>query len=408
MPLDLKSRLSALGARTPVTDPIGEGKDATLATLRERIERISARKPTLRPKSYDQVSSRSIAKLVDGEEIAEGVVVVDRFVPLDAWHGRCRLSEIAQAPLQMLSNTSPPLESLLFLDTETSGLAGGTGTVAFLVGLARMEGTQVHLRQVLLTAFKGETDQLVDAQSWIANAHSLVTFNGKSFDIPLLATRYRLAQLADPFIDKGHIDLLHPVRAAYGKVWTDAKLQTAEKRLLKLHRDDDIPGHLIPEAWSRLLRQGDGEGMKAIMQHNFLDVLSMVALLAVVANTYAVPGMEDTNAHGVARAHLRQGRQEHAIQHLAQSFSALDGRAMGELARLHGRRGEWPQAVQIWEHLAGEGDASALESLAKYHEHVTREFTIALDYARRLLREDENCAAHSARVQRLERKRRAA
>src|SRR5262249_57224124 len=138
-------------------------------------------------------------------------------------------------------------EQLVFLDTETTGLAGGTGTLAFLVGLGRIDGEVLRLRQFFLTGFRGEAALLQAAAAWSAGRQYLVTFNGKSFDAPLLTTRYRLARLPDPFADLHHVDLFHPTRRAVSRQWPDWRPQTPEKRLLGVQPGPDLPAHLLPE-----------------------------------------------------------------------------------------------------------------------------------------------------------------
>ncbi len=209
-------------------------------------------------------------------------------------------------------------DGLLFLDTETTGLAGGTGTLPFMVCLARIQGEQLQLGQWILTGFSGEAALLETVGSWIKPAAHLVSYNGKSFDVPLLVTRYRLARQADPFAnkDKAHIDLLHLTRRACGHGWDDCRLQTAERRLLGFMRENDFPSHLIPQAWSDFVRGGGVESLNAIAEHNRHDVLSLAVLLATIARIYAEPGHE--------AAHRAQNRAEpccsrqwpHAIDHL--------------------------------------------------------------------------------------------
>ena len=143
-------------------------------------------------------------------------------------------------------------DGLLFLDTETTGLAGGTGTLPFMVCLARIQAEQLQLGQWILTGFSGEAALLETVGSWIKPAAHLVSYNGKSFDVPLLVTRYRLARQADPFANKAHIDLLHLTRRACGHGWEDCRLQTAERLLLGFMRENDFPSHLIPQPGATL------------------------------------------------------------------------------------------------------------------------------------------------------------
>jgi uncharacterized protein len=397
MPPDLKTRLAALrGEVLPSATP---SRADTLASLAARMERICTR---ARPAQTKKLSEHEVAAALRGERLADGVVVIDHWMPLTSWHGRVQLHAVIDAPLGALSRepVAAP-ETLLFLDTETTGLSGGVGTLVFLLGLARIDGEQVHLRQYLLTTFAGERAMLEDAATWIRAAGCLVSFNGKSFDVPLLAARYRLARLADPFRTRAHLDLLHPTRAAFARTWSDCRLQTAEKGLLKLFRDDDVPSHLIPQAWMQFIRAGDHTGLSGVLEHNSRDVLSLLALLAVVANTFAVPGCEDADALRIARAHQKRGGEGAALAHLTESAVALDAAGQLELARLQRRRGDWNAAVHIWQQLAQAGSVDAMQQLAKYHEHRRRDFATALVLTRRMLEGEGAPAAVLQRERRL-------
>src|SRR5690606_31598786 len=130
---------------------------------------------------------------------------------------------------------------MVFLDTETTGLAGGTGTVAFLIGLGRVEAGHLVVRQFWLTSFAGERDLLAAAGDWVDGVDGMVTYNGRSFDLPLVATRCRLAGASDRFSGLRHLDLLGPTRRAFARRWEDCRLTTAERRLLRFERVDDLP-----------------------------------------------------------------------------------------------------------------------------------------------------------------------
>jgi hypothetical protein len=272
----------------------------------------------------------------------------------------------------------PEREGLLFIDAETTGLAGGTGTVAFVLGLARIEDDVVHVRQYFLTSFTAESAMLTQALAWIRDASHLVSFNGKSFDIPLLVTRYRLARIETTLSRLPHIDLLHRTRVAFRNNWPDCRLQTAEQYLLKLYRHDDMPGYLIPQLWADLLRRGETRGLRGIIEHNGADVLSLIALASMLGRAYAEPGQSDADPLGIARAHRRAGNDATALLHLRDHGETLVDDAQLELAGLHARSGQWEEAVPIWESLAARGVARAMERLAKYCEHRQRDFGAAL------------------------------
>jgi uncharacterized protein YprB with RNaseH-like and TPR domain len=351
-------------------------------------------------------SDAEVAARLGGEVAAPGLIQVLRLIPLASRHGRVALSEAADAPLAALGviGRAHP-EGLLFLDTETTGLAGGTGTLPFMVCLARIQGEQLQLGQWILTGFAGEAALLEIVGSWIKSSAQLVSYNGKSFDMPLLITRYRLARQTDPFTDKAHIDLLHLTRRACGHGWDDCRLQTAEQRLLGFVRENDFPSHLIPQAWSEFVRGGGVEPLNGIAEHNRHDVLSLAALLAMIARIYAEPGHEAAHALKIAQSHAVRGNVSHAIDHLANASVPLDEAALVFLAKLHRQQGQDEQALVIWRQLRQNSCVAGIEALAKYHEHVTRELEVALELAEELLRLEPASEFHAKRRDRLRQRR---
>ena len=199
-------------------------------------------------------------------------------------HGRTPLAPgllgLASVPLRRGSTRLLPAGRVLFLDTETSGLAGGTGTFVFLLGLARVRDEGLELSQHLATGFAGEAALLRALESALDCADCLVTYNGKSFDVPLLRTRLALARRPDAFAGKAHGDLLHATRRLLARGWPDCRLQTAEREALGFTRTDDLPGAQVPQAWQCWLRQGEAAPLAAVLAHNRDDLLSLAALLS--------------------------------------------------------------------------------------------------------------------------------
>jgi hypothetical protein len=273
---------------------------------------------------------------------------------------------------------------LVCLDTETSGLAGGTGTWAFMTGLLRARGDGWTLRQYLLTRLDAEPAYLEAIAAELACAGLLVSYNGLSFDVPLLTTRFRLSGQADPLPALPHLDLLKPVRRAYGRIWPDCRLVSVEQRLLGFKRKDDLPGSEAPAAWLAWLRAGEVTPLAGVLRHNRWDLLSLAALIPRLGEVFADPGAFDADVRAVAAFHQAQGRSDQAFDLLRSERRRLDAAGLMDLARLHRRRGDWDQARAIWEPLAAQGDAEARAELAKYHEHRTRDLHRALALAREL------------------------
>ena len=180
-------------------------------------------------------------------------------------------------------------EHLLCFDTETTGLAGGTGTRAFMIGAADWHAGGLRLRQLTITTLAAETAMLREFARWLEGERVLVSYNGKSYDAPLLATRYRLARLPSPLAGRDHIDLLHPVRRRYRGHWENCRLATIEQRVLGVVREDDLPGSQAPRAWLDYLRGGSARDLRRVLHHNDRDLVSLGELCLKLAEGDALP-----------------------------------------------------------------------------------------------------------------------
>jgi hypothetical protein len=298
--------------------------------------------------------------------------------------GRVRLRDCLSALPGLLGEPPPHPSSWLFLDTETSGLAGGTGTWAFLCGLLRFVGDGLVSTQYLLTRLDAERAYLEALGAELQAARLLVTYNGKSFDLPLLATRFRLASCPSSFEDKHHLDLLHPMRRAFARMWPDCRLATAEQRLLGFAREDDLSGAEAPSAWLDWLRQGEIECLVAVLRHNLCDLLSLPALTRPLQQTLIDPARVGADIQRIAQLHLSRGDPDLALEHLSTNRDRLAPAALLDLARLHRQRGDWSAASAIWEALAEQKIPGALAAHAKYLEHRKRDYAKALAYVARL------------------------
>ena len=341
-----------------------------------------------------------LAERLEGDVLAPGVILVERRIGLDECHGSRPLAALRRVSRDLPEAAGCEAERLVFLDTETTGLSGGSGTSVFMLGLARIDADALILRQYVLSAFGGEAAMLSAAGDWLAGTGSLVSFNGKSFDVPLLATRCRLAGVDDPFSGREHLDLLHPTRRAFARLWDDCRLATVERRLLDFRRSDDLPGSEAPAAWLAFIQRGDARLLPAVARHNHWDLVSLAALLPALGEVHADPGGWCADIAGVARAHRKHGDEIRARTLLAAHRERLDDSALRELARLERRAGDWAKACAIWERLAALGCRESTVYLAKYHEHVRRDPRTALTYCRSL----PGDAALKSRLQRLEAK----
>lgn len=172
-----------------------------------------------------------------------------------------------------------PTSNLLFFDTETTGLAGGTGTRAFMIGAADWHDDALRIRQLTISTMAAETAMLDAFRGWLAPDTVLVSYNGKCYDSPLLATRYRLARMANPLTGLAHVDLLYPSRRRYRGVYENCRLATIERHVLRVVREDDLPGSEAPAAWLSFLRGGSAATLRRVLAHNHQDVVTLAHLL---------------------------------------------------------------------------------------------------------------------------------
>lgn len=171
-----------------------------------------------------------------------------------------------------------PATKLLFFDTETTGLAGGTGTRAFMIGAADWNGGVLRIRQLTMATMAAESAMLDVFRSWVAPDSILVSYNGKCYDAPLLATRYRLARRANPLADLAHVDLLYPSRRHWRGIYENCRLATIERQVLRIVREDDLPGSEAPAAWLSYLRGSGAHMLRRVLAHNRQDVVSLSRL----------------------------------------------------------------------------------------------------------------------------------
>jgi uncharacterized protein YprB with RNaseH-like and TPR domain len=361
---DLQTRLRKL--RPPGADDRG-GQDAALQARLSRLGRRSQARA-------DAVCPQGLAELLQGQVLDEGVIVLDREI---AWDGVADLYGGLQGLPEGLGVEA---EEWLLLDTETTGLAGGTGTLVFLIGLARRRPGGLQLRQWLLTRFAGEARMLRAAQAWLGRA-GLVSYNGKSFDVPLLRTRTRLSRLADDWDGRPHLDLLYPVRRAFAGLWPDCRLLTVERRLLGFERVGDLPGAAAPQAWLDYVRRGEPQDLLRVVEHNRQDLVSLGRAVPLLAALHQAPWQFGAAVERVAQAWLRVGRSGYAARILDAAAGSLDTPGLQLLGQLLRRAQDWQRACAVWERLAERGDNQAIEQLAIYHEHVRRDLSTARSWA---------------------------
>ncbi len=278
------------------------------------------------------------------------------------------------------------IEDALFLDTETTGLSGGTGTVAFLVGLAWWDKAEGRFATELLflPSFAGEGAMLEHLEGRLRRAKCLVTFNGKSFDVPLLKTRFALHRRVFPF-EGPHLDLLHVARRLHRGGPFGVRLQALEQGLFGLERVDDIPSSQVPQAYLAWLRGGDSAPMRAVLDHNTQDLLTMIGLVAL----YGRPPGESALSSKALIAAARTATKAKARNQARAVLEAAEARG---LDASFAREFHLAKAVLCKQEAAWQSAASSLEEarvwlddsevrldLAKLYEHRLRDARAALE-----------------------------
>jgi len=295
-----------------------------------------------------------------------------------------------------------PITSLAFLDTETSGMAGGTGTYAFMVGVGRFIDDKFQLAQFFLRDPSEEPALLEGLADFLAPCRALVTFNGKTFDAPLLRTRYTLHHIPTPFADFAHIDLLPLARRLWRDRLPSRALKYLEENILGLPRtSEEVPGYEIPWLYFDYLRTGNASPLKGVFYHNAMDVVTMAALLTHVNELLTNPfnGSVEHGLDFVALGKLFEdlGRWEEAVKlyerGLESNLTEADfGVAVKRHSILQKRRGDVLEAIRWWEQAAERGRIYACIELAKHYEHQHRDAEQAMHWtlaARELVNEQD-------------------
>jgi len=310
--------------------------------------------------------------------------------------GRFQLADALNAPLSDVAmlcagGDFESLDDVLFLDTETTGLAGGAGTFVFLVGLASFKNGGFEVRQWLLPD-PAEEEGLLDALEQEARgARGIVSFHGRGFDVPRIEERFLLAGRTSPFCDLPHLDLLVGARRVFRMRAGRVNLQHLERLILGTARLDDLPGAECPQAWYDYLK-GETAPMWRVLEHNLLDLLSLPTLLAALAKPASGDG-PSPDVHAAGKVLARAGLEHRALDlQLRAASRAVDAhvaaRAHDEASRLLRRQRRVAEAAA--ESLAATmADPSLLGpwlALAKYHEHKTKDLALALECCRRIER----------------------
>jgi hypothetical protein len=365
-----------------------------LEALRRKVARIDAKYAGGPPRP-------PLRGLGEGREVESGCGKhweIERSWPAQHRHGQADVGELSELPEDLLTVLAPgekvnaPAAKWAFIDTETTGLAGGSGTLAFLIGVGAITPRGFELKQYFLRDHGEEASALDALRRQLEEFDVVVTYNGKAFDLPLLETRFALSRMKSPFSRMAHVDLLFGARRLWRLALERCRLQDLESRILGVERVGDVGGGFIPELYFQWLRTGSAKPLEPVFSHNAIDILSLACLTAVVPMAMRDPARLKSGAEmvGVARWLRNEGRLEEALALMRAALSRrLDEPLLyetlwhaGEIERKLGRR---DAAVAAWSELAtvkNEWQAQALERLAMHYEHGLKDAATALEKTR--------------------------
>ena len=381
----------------------------------DKFSRLAALKPARLPASHPQKATLRAPNAEDAlAQLLGAGVAKNHFgehLSIRNWYSAPEFVEPSSAAVELLSHVRDEsisrktcaaltdTEKWLFLDTETTGLAGGTGTYAFLVGLAWPDAGGLQVEQSFMRDFTEEYSLLQELATRIAERPVLITFNGKSFDWPLLENRFAMTRSIPAPKLAAHLDLLHPARALWKLRLGSVRLVELERSVLDAprlgwHRDDDVDSSLIPQHYFDFLRGGPAAPLARVVKHNQMDLRGLAALFGKInimlsESPEVITEIDSLDLFGLSRFLQRRGdsirAQSACAQALAHGLPAdVRPKAQRDLALMAKRRGEYERAAEIWrEMLAGaEDEVHACEQLAIYYERRVKDMHRAIEYAR--------------------------
>ena len=371
--------------------------------LKSRLEKIAQLKKNIdkiarlqKEKSIGIVNQEiKIEEVVSGKFISTPFgdsFVRENYFPQDYRCGEVELFQIFQSSAKTISSLARDdrlkkidMNKTVFLDTETTGLAGGAGTYIFLVGAGYFEGDQFCVRQYFMRDYNEERALLSAVNELLSNFEAIVSYNGKTFDIPLIQSRFIMSGMKMSLKDPYHFDLLYPARRLWKKRLESCSLSTVERDILGVIRENDVPGYLVPEIYFRYLKTKDARALKQVFEHNLQDILSLAALVSRMCCLVEDPfnntkyGMDIFSIGKMFDEEKRYEQCTHyyteALKHNLREEETLEILRLASFA--YKRQGEWEEAEKIWKKTierSPEFIYYPYEELAKYYEHHLKDY----------------------------------
>lgn len=323
------------------------------------------------------------------------VYVVEETLPFGYSHGSITFQEsLDLSNLKHILEKSPfdelRLGDIAFLDVETSSLSSGSGTLAFLIGICSFNQSGVNLVQIFLDDPIHEPVFINYLDNMLLNTKLLVTYNGKTFDIPVLKTRYSLNRIPHQFNSIAHIDLLAISRKLWRLRLESRTLSSIEREILEFHRDQtEVPGWLVPQLYYDYLQTGDAAILEGVFYHNKMDILSLSALfqyvISLLSNEDMIFGSEGLDIFSIACLLIPQIEVKKIISLFDKSINKgipVDKKikVFKKIAAYYKKNLIWDRAIILWEHNANLGDCFSCVELAKYYEHQINDIQKAVSW----------------------------
>ena len=281
-------------------------------------------------------------------------------------------------------------EDILFLDTETTGLSGGVGTIAFQIGVGYFAPSGFVVEQFLMHDYPEEAEMLRLLDGLMKRFSVLCTFNGRTFDVPLLRSRFLMNRIPDAHFPETHADVLYPARRLWKLRLKSCRLSHLEEQLLHVQRDDDLPGALVPQTYYQYLKDGNFAPLLKILEHNKQDIVSLAQLFCFLCRQVERPEeiAEGADLFSLAKAMEKNGQRDKAMHcYRLSASSGMLGEACQAMARMEKREGNSEAAAALYQTmLAKEKEpVAACEALAKLYEHQFKDLPTAISYTRQAL-----------------------
>ncbi|NIM99063.1 MAG: hypothetical protein GTO24_13565 [candidate division Zixibacteria bacterium] len=356
-----------------------------------------------------------VRKSLDGSKLQQEIALSPSCSISGEWLAGICLSRKSRAREQ--ERIGFDLKEAVFVDCETTGLAGGAGTYAFLVGLGYHRGKDFRVEQYFMQDFHQERAVLTAVAEKLGNFKSLVSFNGKCYDVPLLQNRFVINRIEFDPAEWAHFDLLFPCRRLWKRRIGECNLSNIEHKILGVRRKIDVPSYLVPQIYFDYLRTGEAESLVSVFHHNLYDILSLLKLSVVIDQALSPELAEEDwslsevadpiDLYSLGRIHRALGNFHSSARCFEQALcekpsAEWQQEIHASLAFAYKRMGRIEEAASIWQNLtAGDLPFSffAHEELAKYYEHKTRDYLKALSFVKKAITQlSADLSAYSAPV----------